>query len=200
MLIGSLFTIAGYLIASLANNEPQNAHALENVVFDKVVCAGLVVVDEKGKPVIELNTGNLFGGGQITVRNSDGKDGLILEAFVGGMINAYDCLKGQRRVGIWGKSAVGDAGMVAVYGNNQKNPVAVIRKSIVGGGGVITIANEENKIAATMGVDVGGTGFASVHAKDGKGLVTISSKEGFPNDGLINVYNHKGELRSISKD
>ena len=199
MLIGSLFTIAGYLIASLANNQPQEAHAQENNIFDKIVCTGLVVVDTKGNPVIELNTGDLFGGGKISVRNRGGKNGLIMEAFGGGMINVYDCIKGERRVGIWGKADVGDAGMVAVYGNNQINPVVVMRKSITSGGGVITVANEENKVVATMGSNIG-TGYMSIHAKDGKTLVSTSSKENIINDGLIKVYNHKGEWRSISKD
>ena len=198
MFIGCLFTLAGYILASLGDGA---IHAQQNEqVIDKIVCKQLEVVDANGKSVIELKTGNLFGGGQISVKNSEGINGLIIEAFAGGMINVYDCIKGKRQVGIWGKADVGDAGMVAVYGNNQRNPVVVMRKSIVGGGGIITVANEENKIAATIGSNVDGTGYLSVHAKDGRNLVTIKSKENFPNDGLINVYNHKGEWRSISKD
>ena len=34
----------------------------------------------------------------------------------------------------------------------------------------------------------------------GKKLVTIGAIEGRPNDGLINIYNHKGEWRSFTAD
>lgn len=162
----------------------------------------IVLANKEGKITVEMSATSLFGGGKIVVKNREGINGVIMEAFEGGMINVYDCIKKVRRVGIWGKADVGGSGMVAVYGNHQKNPVVVMRKSVVGGGGVITVANEGNKVAATMGADVDGTGYMFIHAKDGKTLVGMTSKdEGLrSNDGLIKVYNHKGEWRSISKD
>ncbi len=249
MLIGSLFTLAGYFLATVINTQTPNAHAQEkNNVFDKIVCKELEVVNDTGKKLLRMGetfagggfilvynkeemaiagmdsidngggtivvgtkegkvtvamraTTPIGGGGDIEVNNFDGSRGATISVDAGGgIIQVYDCIKGARRVGIWGKADVGGAGLVAVYGDNQRNPVVVMRKSIVAGGGVITVANEENKVAATMGANLDSIGYMSVHAKDGKTLVSIESKAGFPNNGLINVYNHKGEWHSISKD
>ena len=249
MLIGSLFTLAGYFFATVINTQPPNAHAQEKTnVFDKIICKELEVVNDTGKKLLRMGEagggsgfilvynkeemavvgmdgtdngagtiviGNkegkitvamraktfLGGGGEIEVKNFDGNRGATISVDGGGgVIQVYDCIKKARRVGIWGKADVGDAGMVAVYGNNQRNPVVVMRKSMVSGGGIITVANEGNKVAATMGADVDGRGYTVVSNKEGKSLVFIGAEDDRPNDGLINVYNHKGEWRSISKD
>ncbi len=248
MLIGSLFTLIGYFLATLINTQPPNAHAQEkNNVFDEIVCKKLVVVNDTGKKLLRMGEAPvgggfilvynkkemavvgmdsaedeggaivvgtkegkitvamrsktfLGGGGEIEVNNFDGNRGATISVDGGGgVIQVYDCIKRARRVGIWGTADVGGAGLVAVYGDNQRNPVVVMRKSIVGGG-VITVANEGNKVAATMGADVDGRGYTIVSNKEGKSLVFIGTEDDRPNDGLIKVYNHKREWRSISKD
>ncbi len=243
MCIGCLFTIAGYILASLGGITTHAQH--EEQVLDKIVCKELEIVNDtgkklvrmggtrfgsgfifvynkeemavvgmdgvdnggsivignkKGKITVEMNAESFFGGGQISVKNGEGITGLIMEAVSGGIINVYDCIEKKRQVGIWGKADVGDAGMVAVYGNNQKNPIVVMRKSLVSGGGVITVANAGNKVAATMGADVDGKGYTVVSNKEGKSLVEISGEDDSPNNGFIKVYNDKGEWRSINKD
>ena len=49
-----------------------------------------------------------------------------------------------------------------------------------------------------MGADI--FGGLSIYNADGKKLVGIGSMEGRPNDGLINIYDHRGEWRTFSTD
>ena len=53
MLIGCLFTIAGYILASLGGSA---THAQQNEqVLDKIVCRELEVVNKEGKAVVHIN-------------------------------------------------------------------------------------------------------------------------------------------------
>ena len=63
MLIGSLFTLAGYFLATLTTNQPPNAHAQDNTtkVFDKIVCKELEVVNDKGERLAKLSDSGGFG-------------------------------------------------------------------------------------------------------------------------------------------
>ncbi len=52
MLIGCLFTIAGYIIASLGGD---TTHAQQNEqVIDKIVCREIKIVNNTGKPLLLL--------------------------------------------------------------------------------------------------------------------------------------------------
>jgi len=153
MLIGSLFTLAGYFLATVINTQPPNAHAQEkNNVFDKIVCKELEVVNDTGKKLLRMG-------------EADGGSGFIL---------------------VYNKEEMAVVGMDGIYG----------------GEGAIVIGNQEGKITVAMRAktDLGTGGKIEVKNFDGKNLVTIGSKQGRPNDGIINVYNHKREWRSISKD
>ena len=248
MLIGSLFTLAGYFLATLANNQPPNAHAQDNAtkVFEKIVCKEIEVVNNTGKKLLRMgeaaggsgfiivynkeeirvvgmdgidNEGGtiaiankrgkmiakmgenlLFGGGQFEIKNDVGKNGIVMNSFLGGVITVFDCTKEARRVSIWGKADVGGAGMVAVYGDNQMNPVVVLRKSITNTGGIITVANTRNKINTQIGSGADGRGYVEVYNKEGKALVFIGAEDTSSNDGLINIYDFKGRHRSYTAD
>ena len=75
MFIGCLFTIAGYILASLGGD---TTHAQQNEqVIDKIVCRELEVVNKEGISVFDIKAGE--GGGVVRVKNSDGISVVNLE-------------------------------------------------------------------------------------------------------------------------
>ena len=94
MLIGCLFTLAGYVLASLFNT-PTHVQAQDEkkAVFDKIVCKELEIVNEQGKELVYI--GSLFGRtGSLLIRNAAGKELVGIGATVGhpneGLINIYN--------------------------------------------------------------------------------------------------------------
>ena len=74
--------------------------------------------------------------------------------------------------------------------------------SVVGGkGGFLDIgnANEKRLLSIRSSVD-GKVGLVRTFNADANLLVGIRAVEGRRNDGLINIYNHKGEWRSYKGD
>ena len=144
MLIGCLFTIAGYIIASLANNQLQDAHSQnEKEVIDEIVCRRLKVVGATGEPAVVIR--ETLGLGSMTLHN--------------------------------GKQLLSINSSFIDFSNSEGKKVLILGANLLSSAGYIQLNNAQ-----------------------GKDLVSISAIEGRPNDGLINVYNHKGEWRSISKD
>ena len=70
MFIGCLFTIAGYILASLGGA----THAQQNEqVIDKIVCKQLEVVNKAGKRVVNVWTNEIGKSGVIGIFNTEGK-------------------------------------------------------------------------------------------------------------------------------
>ena len=70
MFIGCLFTIAGYILASLGGA----THAQQNEqVIDKIVCKQLEVVNKAGKRVVNVWTNEIGKSGVIDIFNTEGK-------------------------------------------------------------------------------------------------------------------------------
>jgi hypothetical protein len=70
MFIGCLFTIAGYILASLGGA----THAQQNEqVIDKIVCKQLEVVNKAGKRVVNVWTNEIGKCGVIDIFNTAGK-------------------------------------------------------------------------------------------------------------------------------
>ena len=70
MLIGCLFTIAGYILASLGGD---TTHAQQNEqVIDKIVCRELEILDKKGTKRIRLSLGNNEDTAYVTLYDKDG--------------------------------------------------------------------------------------------------------------------------------
>ena len=74
MLIGCLFTIAGYIIASLGGGDTTHAQQDEQVL-GKIVCRQLEVVNIEGTPVARIYADE--NGGVIDVRNAAGKQSVV---------------------------------------------------------------------------------------------------------------------------
>ena len=68
MLIGCLFTIAGYIIASLGGGA-THAQDVKTAVFDQIVCSELLVVRKPGKPAASIVAAE--NGGFIEVYNKE---------------------------------------------------------------------------------------------------------------------------------
>ena len=70
MFIGCLFTIAGYILASLGGA----THAQQNEqVIDKIVCKQLEVVNKAGKRVVNVWTNEIGKSGVIDIFNTEEK-------------------------------------------------------------------------------------------------------------------------------
>ncbi len=128
MLVGSLFTIAGYLIASLPNNQSQDAHAQENAnnVFDEIVCKKLLIVDNNGKQLVKM--GEVRGGMEA------GKEG------EGGYIFVYN----NEEMAVVGIDTVQQGhGTISVSNKQGKITVDMQGKALFTNGGGITVSNSD---------------------------------------------------------
>ena len=185
MFIGCLFTIAGYILASLGG---MTTHAQKDEqVLDEIICRKLRIVDGMGKTAADIdpfgiNFYDIFG------KRSASINGRIIRGM------AFYNKTGKIVASI---GASEDGGYI-VFSNAAGERVVNIRSYENGGG--IRVNNAAEKNLVVIGVDEGGSGFIGLNNTAGKDLVAIGSVEGRPNDGLINVYNHKGEWRSIRKD
>ena len=171
MLIGSLFTLAGYFFASLSGSTLPTTHAQQNNkdVIDEIVCKQIKVVDDLGKPVVVIKKSSA-GGGSISIQNLKGKEVLEITEIT------------PRTFRI-------------------KNP-ANMNDLVYIGGGLFELSNLDGTRIVSLGMTLTNVqgGYIDVNSENGKNLVHIGNVKGRPNDGLINVYNHKGEWRSFSKD
>lgn len=86
MLIGSLFTLAGYFFASLSGNALQTTHAQQNEkeVIDEIVCKQIKVVDDLGTTMAVIK-GSLVGG-WMTLHNAHGE---VITLMRPGMYDIY---------------------------------------------------------------------------------------------------------------
>ena len=95
MLIGCLFTLTGYLLASLSNNEAPDTHAQQNEkqVIDKIVCRELIVVNKDGTPIANLKSHEkdpLSTGGSLRIYNFQGQETIRLDGSSYGSLSLYD--------------------------------------------------------------------------------------------------------------
>lgn len=173
MLIGCLFTLAGYTLSNLANT-PTQAQDEKVTVFDKIVCKDLEIVNDEGKTVVRIGYSRGAKSGDMAIYHTDGR----------------------RLIGIG--SFGGKSGIMDIYNAAGKELVSI--GSLSGEGGSMAINNAEGKQVVDIGASIGGSGNMDIYNAAGKALVGIGSEKGCPNDGLINIYNHKGEWRSFSTE
>ena len=181
MLIGSLFTLAGYFFASLGGSALQDTHAQQNgkQVIDEIVCKQIKVVNSFGKTMAVIKGSTV--GGWMTLHNTQGE---VITLMRPGIYNIY------ARPGRDDDVTFDSVGEV-----EQGEELLHI------GPMSININNLDGKNIVSLGASLPGfAGYIDVNNKKGKDLVYIGAQKDRPNDGLINVYNHKGEWRSISKD
>ena len=169
MLIGCLFTIAGYIIASLGGGA---THAQQDEqVLGKIVCRQLEVVNIEGTPVARIYADE--NGGVIDVRNAAGK----------------------QAVGIVAHKSGKGTGTITVFNTAGKRVVGVDANFL--GNGSITVLNSTGNLGANIyATDFVGTqmgGAIAVYNAAEKSVVGIwADKDG---NGTIKTYkgNEVGE-------
>ena len=153
MLIGCLFTIAGYIIASLGGGDTTHAQQDEQVL-GKIVCRQLEVVNIEGTPVARIYADE--NGGVIDVRNAAGKQAVGIVAQKNGKgtgtITVFNT-SGKRVVSVdanfWGN------GSITVL-NSAANLGADIYADDFGG--AIAVYNAAEKLVAGIWADKDGNG------------------------------------------
>lgn len=184
MLIGCLFTIAGYILASLGGN---TTHAQQNEqVIDKIVCRELEVVNKTGKPVVHIKTS--ANGGLVNIYND--KEKRIAN------IGAERHMQGDGMVGVWNKNGdpVGtlyanfDGNGVIDLRNKDGHIIAILGASVRKGKGILELFNKE-KLRVGMAATESG-GIVSVSNNDGISVVNLEAK--FSGEGLVHVSDKEG--------
>ena len=82
MFIGCLFTITGYIIASLGGGDATHVQQ-EKQVIDEIVCRHLKIVNKEGKTVVAI-VADEDGDGFIRVFNAAGKEAARITASING--------------------------------------------------------------------------------------------------------------------
>ena len=182
MLIGCLFTLAGYVLSSLFNTPPIQAQDEKTSVFDKIVCKKLEIVNDEGTTLAELDS--RLHGGCLSLYKNNGNFGaqlgcLVLSLFGGG--------KSQALLGSSGLS------LYTYRGKIRERFWGIVYHLYNKDGYIVTSISSDSRLLLFNqdGKPLFG---------EGKLLVDIGYEKGRPNDGLINIYNHKGEVRSFSTD
>ena len=120
MFIGCLFTIAGYILASLSGIT-TNAQDEKTSVFDKIVCSELLVVRKTGK--LGASIGVAENGGGIEVYNKEGRTAAFIGVREhGGDIEVYH--KAGRPIATIRASKHG--GDIEVYNKAEKTVASIV--------------------------------------------------------------------------
>lgn len=165
MLIGCLFTLAGYFLASLGGSVSQtnNAHPQQNEkqVIDKIVCRELTVVDENGTPIASLKP------------NKDPKGGF----FIGGALKFYS-IEGNETVRLQGWPS----GHLFLNSSEGKEDVSL------GTGGHLFLSNQEGK--TTVYLTGTSHGELLLRNREGKLTVDLDGSHLFKGGGITTYDKH----------
>ena len=165
MALGCLFTIIGYILASLSGN-PVDAQSQGNksepTVIDEIVCRSLRVVNADGKTIVSIDTDS--NGGYMDIRHASGEKAIT--------------------IGIGDKSK---EGLVAVWGKDQKGSIQLNTDEY---GGYMAIFNNGGKNVLQASVDDMGEGFVQVKTKDQKGGIIL---KGDKYGGYMAIFNNGGK-------
>ena len=139
MALGCLFTIIGYILASLSGN-PVDAQSQrdksEPTVIDEIVCRKLRVVNADGKIAVLISTDS-NDGGLLLVKDKAGKGSTQLS------VNEYGgiaLVTNKNREVVAGLSANEYGGGFDIFNNGKKD---VLQAGVhAGGGGYITTRNK----------------------------------------------------------
>lgn len=138
MLIGCLFTLAGYFLATLGSGglTPQNASAQagDKQIIDEIVCRGLSIVNAENKIVVRLVADAEDEGGMISISNKVGVPVATLSVIEeGGSLSIAD-KTGQAVAAL---IAEDEGGSLNIFGSNRNKSGA--RLSANKNGGVLTV-------------------------------------------------------------
>ena len=149
MFIGCLFTIAGYILASLGGGA-THAQQKEQVI-DKFVCRKLEVVNKEGKRVLNIGV-DANGDGEMVIRDAAGYEVVNIAVTENGGVMFVRDAAGRSFVEIF---STNDGGIIAVS-NAAGNRVAGIVATE--NGGSIEAKNAARKAVAIMAATEDGNG------------------------------------------
>ena len=87
MALGGLLVLAGYILASLANDGVAQSGA-QDVSFGEITCRELIVRDDEGNPSVVLNTSE-YAGGHVIVFGKDGGAAQLKTNEAGGAMTIF---------------------------------------------------------------------------------------------------------------
>ena len=204
MALGSILTLAGYLLATLAGDvtaQPETDKNAtfdriqpdtKNATFDKIVCRELQVVNANGKMVVGISAGDNDGAGFIRVKDADSKAIVVIDADSAGggamLINNAD---GKTAVFMSANSTGG--GGLLMYTADGKSTVGMSAGSK---SGLIWVNHADGKTAVNISTnDAGNGGQVSVLSKDTKGAIQLSVDEEGGDIGIYSNTDNKTRVR-----
>ena len=186
MFVGCLFTIAGYILASLGGGA---THAQQNEqVIDKIVCRELEVVNEKGQKMIRL--GHLFKSGLVQILNDEGYPiVMISEDFGSGHVSVHN-KEGKTLVDIKDfYPLTGSGGSIELYNKHGQSDVQIISQQ--GSGGFVSVLQNKDHgkggvFLSTSSKVIGG-GYVAITDNDGNSVVRIYQNREHGKGGVVSV-------------
>ena len=195
MALGSILTIAGYLLATLTSDVTAQLETdkSEPLIVDEIVCRKLRVVDKNDKTRVEIGANFLTG--YMDFKTSDGAKAISISAFndfksmtfwngdKDGLYMGASSDGGHMKIlRASGKGAVSmgvgmntKKGFVNIWGKNGKRAVEI--GSDPNGGGYMDVWHASGKKAVSIGVDMNTKeGFVSAWGKEG-GLAQLTATE-----------------------
>ena len=160
MALGSILTIAGYLLATLTSDVTAQSETdkSEPLFVNEIVCRKLRVVDENDKTRVFITAYPTSG--YISVINADDKGVVSIHGFKGG------------------------SGVMDVSNAAGKDVVSINTDS--DGGGYVSVNRADGQNVVRIGEVLNGGGM-SVNRADGETAVFISSNDA-DNGGLVTVF------------
>ena len=177
MCIGCLFTIAGYILASLGGGDTTHAQQKEQVI-DKIVCRELEVVNKKGKRIIYMGD-FVKDGGWMQIYNGEGYPIVTINPDLGSGRVSVRNKKGKTLVDIKDfYPLTGSGGSIELYNKHGLSDVQIVSQ---GSGGVVSVL--QNKDHGKGGV------FLSTSPRVfGGGYVAITDNNGNP---VVRMYQNR---------
>ena len=227
MALGSILTIAGYLLATLTSDVTAQSETdkSEPLIVDEIVCRKLRVVDENDKTRVKIDEDS-FLGGSINVKRADGKSAVLIGEGAGGGLIMVGNADGKNVVTIHGiagghitvgnadgKSVVTISGIFGGCGSMRLKNASSKKVVDIGAGsdgGDIRVKNADGKSVVDIGtlsnrgyIEVNGgwigvdDGYMNVDFADGTTAVLIGRNDG-DNGGLVSVYGKEGGEAQLS--
>ena len=149
MAFGSILTLAGYLLATIASDVTAQPEK-NNATFDTITCSALEVVNEQGIPVARIAQG--ANGGLVAVKYDSGQSAVTIDAITGRPYIQAFYPNGKRAVMIGTYPTHG----YMTFSDNDGQALASIGVRVQGQGGFVEVLGKERGRATLRGTKHGG--------------------------------------------
>ena len=163
MAFGSILTLAGYLLATIASDvtaqlnlddfKPIPAPETKNATFDLITCKRLIVVNEKGIPAVDIDSDS--NGGSIEVVKANGKTIVKISIDSNGGYMEVNHADGGRGVTIGISDDEDKGGLVSAWGKEGGSAQLYTNEY---GGRVNIISKTDKRSRVLLGINEKGHG------------------------------------------